>query len=313
MTDPTSRRSAPREIILRVAGFRFAVQGEQAIAALRTLGGFAKFVREDSEKGELLFTFRHTADCEGQTTGQTDTASPPVHRFQTEGITCVFSRTRQGGYSFRMQGCESPGQTFCWTYFPQEKHFAATGYLDSTFLRFALWQALNTALLPLGTTAVHSSVICAQGRSVLFLGESGTGKSTHTRLWQQHLPQVELLNDDSPFLQTVPAGTPQAWGSPWSGKTPCYHDLHYPIAGIVRLSQAPANRIRRLSVVEAVGALLPSLPPSFAYDPEMKSQLLNIVSRTLSAVPVYHLACRPEREAAILSYNTLFPHSAIPV
>ena len=55
-------------------------------------------------------------------------------------------------------------------------------------------------------------------------------------------------------------------GSPWSGKTPCDRNESCPIAAVVRLSQAPHNRIRRLRPIESIGALLPSAPPAFARD-----------------------------------------------
>lgn len=74
------------------------------------------------------------------------------------------------------------------------------------------------------TVALHGSCIVYKGKAVLFLGESGTGKSTHTRLWRENIAGSKLLNDDSPIVR-------------------------YPLAGCVRLSQAPFNKIRRLSVV----------------------------------------------------------------
>lgn len=97
-----------------------------------------------------------------------------------------------------------------------------------------------------------------------------------------------------------------AFGSPWSGKTPCYRSLSYPIRAIVRLSQAPHNAIRRLRPIEAIGALLPSCPPSFAYDQTLNDALCRIISDVVAEVPVYHLACLPDAAAAELAFETLF-------
>ena len=143
---------------------------------------------------------------------------------------------------------------------------------NPALFRFGLWTMFNIAALERRAVAVHSSVISLDGRAVLFLGESGTGKSTHTRLWREHIPGARLLNDDSPIIRIAPKGAAEAasapatdtipalqgvlaCGSPWSGKTPCYRNVSNPIAGIVRLSQAPQNRIRRLRPIEAIGAL----------------------------------------------------------
>ena len=138
------------------------------------------------------------------------------------------------------------------------------------------------------------------------MGRSGTGKSTHSALWLRHLPGTELLNDDSPFIRLQPAGAPLVYGSPWSGKSPCYRPLRLPIAAIVRLEQGPRNIIRPLRPLEAAGALLPSAPPSFARDERLLATLCRILSQLIAQVPVYHLACRPDAEAARLACRTIF-------
>lgn len=176
------------------------------------------------------------------------------------------------------------------------------GVPDASLWRFGLWVAFGLIAVPDGAIPVHTSTIVCKDRAVLFLGESGTGKSTHTRLWRENIEGAHLLNDDSPIIRSSAV----AYGSPWSGKTPCYRNLQYPIAAIVRLSQAPHNRMRRLSALEALGALLPSCPPSFAYDEELQDAICETLSQLISTVPVYHLECLPNAEAAQLSYSTIF-------
>jgi hypothetical protein len=158
---------------------------------------------------------------------------------------------------------------------------------------------------PFHTVAIHSSCIVYRNKAVLFLGESGTGKSTHTRLWQENIREAFLLNDDSPFLR-VEEGKIWAYGSPWSGKTPCYKPERYELKGCVRLSQAPYNRIEKLPVLQAYGAIHPSCPPTFAYDGELYDHISCLIGLLLSTVPCYHLACLPDREASLLSFKTIF-------
>lgn len=172
-------------------------------------------------------------------------------------------------------------------------------------LRFGLWTAFNLTAAPLGATAFHSSAIGYLGRAVLVLGESGTGKSTHTRLWREQIPGATLLNDDSPIVR-IHGGRAEVCGSPWSGKTPCYRNVTLPVAALVRLSQAPHNRIRRLRPLEALGALLPSVPPSFARDERLQDALCELISQVVQQVPVYHLECLPDAAAAELACTTIF-------
>ena len=168
---------------------------------------------------------------------------------------------------------------------------------NPALFRFGVWILFNIAALPLGAVAFHSSVISYRGRGVLFLGESGTGKSTHTRLWREHIPGAELLNDDSPIIRATDSEA-LVHGSPWSGKTPCYRNESCPIAAVVRLSQAPHNRIRRLRPIESIGALLPSAPPAFARDERLSDDTCGLLSRLIAQVPVYHLECLPDAAAA---------------
>lgn len=184
-------------------------------------------------------------------------------------------------------------------------NFGTFESVDSSLLRFGMWLMFGLCTVPKGAIAIHSSVLIKDGKAVLCLGESGTGKSTHTRLWREHIDGTGLLNDDSPIIRLVD-GVPTAFGSPWSGKTPCYRNLHYPIAGFIRLSQAPYNKIHRLSTLHAIGALLPSCPPAFAYDDYLQDCLCDTLSAMLSTVPVFHLECLPNAAAAELSYNTIF-------
>lgn len=181
----------------------------------------------------------------------------------------------------------------------------AVSLIDLSILRFGLWVMFGIVLASNKGIAIHSSVIVHEDKGVLFLGESGTGKSTHTRLWREHIPGAKLLNDDSPIVRITEQGI-RVYGSPWSGKTPCYHNRNYPIAGFCRLSQAPHNAIRRLSTIAAIGAVLPSCPPIFAHDSRLQDMICNTLGEILRSTPVYHLECLPNCEAAQLSRSTLY-------
>lgn len=229
-------------------------------------------------------------------------------RFDLEGwggAECIFGRTDKD-YVLHIAGPDGGELLFV---YDRESNRAQCNVSrdvpDMSAVRFGLW--FMTALATVGhdVTPVHSSAIVCNGRAVLFLGESGTGKSTHTRLWRENIDGAVLLNDDSPFTGFVD-GRATAFGAPWSGKTPCYKQEQYPIAAIVRLSQAPHNAIRPLRSVHAIGALLPSLTPAFGYDDELQDRMLATLSKIISQVPVYHLECLPDAAAARLSYDTVF-------
>lgn len=179
-----------------------------------------------------------------------------------------------------------------------------TAVADASLLRYVLWTAYGMAALHRGAVPVHTSAVVCDGKAVLCLGESGTGKSTHTRLWLENIEGTSLLNDDSPIVR-VDGDEVRVYGSPWSGKTPCFRQEHYPIAGLLRLEQRKENTIRRLGVVEGFTALQPSCPPCFAHEERCLDLLVEFISNVIERVPVYRMGCLPNADAARLSHDTI--------
>lgn len=186
-----------------------------------------------------------------------------------------------------------------------ETNITLNSNIDIAILRFGLWVMFGVVLSANNAIAIHSSAVVADGRCALFLGESGTGKSTHTRLWVENIDGAKLLNDDSPIIRIID-GEVRVYGSPWSGKTPCYKNESYPIAGLCRLEQAPYNKIHRLPTILAIGAILPSCPPVFAHDVTLQDMICDTVGRLLRTTRAYRLECLPNEDAARLSHKTIF-------
>ena len=177
---------------------------------------------------------------------------------------------------------------------------------NSVMYDHALCFAYSFATLPHKTLLIHSSVVVKEGRAVMCLGESGTGKSTHTRLWLENIEGTERLNDDGPVVRVHTDGRVRVYGSPWSGKGAVYRQENCPLAGFLRLSQAPENRITRLSRIASFGALLPSTLPTLQKEERTLDQICSALSEMIVAVPSFALACLPDADAAKLSYTTIF-------
>ena len=276
-----------------IAGHRIRIEGDRLTQSIELLPGFAVF--KTKLTGIPLCRFMMSEQ-------EIPTFEKELYCNENEGTVSQFGRYSEG-YTFVIT---PPNGEPLHLWIEKKRGKACfKGNLDPALLRFACWIAYGVAVVPFSTVAIHTSVIQYRGKAVLFLGESGTGKSTHTRLWRENIEGTVLLNDDSPILRLID-GKPWVFGSPWSGKTPCYKNESYPLAACVRLSQAPKNRIRKLSVTQGYGALHPSCPPCFAYDDVLYDPISNVLSSLLSTVPVYHLACLPDAAAARLSCETIF-------
>ncbi len=263
--------------------------------------GFTKFQSAPKEEMLLLMvTINKVLD---------DWDDTPLYHFVVEGIVCDFLKK---GHKYLLRivppgSCPLLMEVY---YTPEEAIFKAITNMDANTptreLHFAIWIAFGIAALCKQTISIHASTIIHNDKAILFLGESGTGKSTHTRLWLKHISDTELLNDDSPFIQiNQNDNSVSAWGSPWSGKTPCYKNIKIPVAAIVRLKQAPFNKIRKLNKLEAIGALLPSCPPAFTFDETLSEHVYEILSIVIGLIPLYSLECLPNEKAAQLVYTTL--------
>ena len=190
----------------------------------------------------------------------------------------------------------------------QPGHVQCNHIGDGELLRYVLWSAFCMVGLYHNLQPIHASVVVNHGAAVLCLGESGTGKSTHTSLWTKHIEGSYLLNDDSPLV-AIEGDEVVVYGSPWSGKTPCYRPERVPVAALLRLEQRPENSIRRLETVEAFTALQPSCPPALACEDHCLDRLVAFISAVIRHVPVYRMGCLPDANAAQMSHNTIFRQS----
>ncbi len=175
----------------------------------------------------------------------------------------------------------------------------AFGLNNALMLTFAFAACAHQTLL------IHASALRHAGRAYAFTAPSGTGKSTHTALWLSHIPDCDLINDDNPILRHFPTShTTVLYGSPWSGKTPCYRPLRVPLGAIVKLDRAPSNSVTPAAPVEAFVTLL-AASATMKWDATIFHHICTTVSAILSSTPAFHLLCLPNPEAAILCHSSI--------
>ena len=181
-------------------------------------------------------------------------------------------------------------------------------FMHPAYVRFAIDNAamLVYAFATVGhkTLLFHSSVTVRDGLAYMFLGHSGTGKSTHSQQWKAAFPEVELLNDDNPAVRIMDDRTVRVYGTPWSGKTPCYKASSAPVAALVQLAQAPQNIITRLRMSQAYPFILASVS-GLKVLPKMMDQIYESIALLLELCPVYKLECLPNPDAARVCYEEI--------
>ena len=149
---------------------------------------------------------------------------------------------------------------------------------------------------------LHASVIECEKMALAFLGPSGTGKSTHSRMWLENIQGASLLNDDNPAIRILDKGEVYVYGTPWSGKTPCYRAEKVKLHGLVRIHKAKFNRITKKEGLEAFTTVLPSCT-AIRWNTLIFNHMLDTISSTIKSVQVAELECLPNSDAAHLCYK----------
>lgn len=151
---------------------------------------------------------------------------------------------------------------------------------------------------------MHSSAIAYNDKAYLFSAPCGTGKSTHTGLWQKYLGEenVVYINDDKPAIRKVD-GVFYAYGTPWSGKKDLSSNIKVPLGGIVYLSRDDKPHIEKVDVVDAVKNLL--WQTTRPYTEKGMNKILNLFEELIKQIPIYEMGCNVSEESFRLSMETL--------
>ena len=104
------------------------------------------------------------------------------------------------------------------------------------------------------------------------------------------------MNDDNPIIRVID-GKAYIYGTPWSGKTPCYRNTKAKLGALTRIDRALVNSVDKLSPIEAFTSVLPSCS-SMKWDIDIFRNLCNTVTKIVEVTGVYILHCLPNKEAA---------------
>ena len=172
---------------------------------------------------------------------------------------------------------------------------------DAYLELIALQRKVTEALFERDILLFHGSAIAVDGTAYLFTATSGTGKSTHTRLWREMLGnRAVMVNDDKPFI-SMRGDEIIVHGSPWNGKHKLGENISVPLRAICILERGETNEIAPISASSALKMLLQqsSRPQNVALIPKYM-ELLDSISR---GVAFYRLKCNMDPEAARVSFE----------
>lgn len=185
--------------------------------------------------------------------------------------------------------------------FTEEKNISPE-FTDGYIENICLYRSLCKQLPTLNRFLLHASILEYDGKAYAFLGRSGTGKSTHTKLWLRFIKNVCVLNGDKPILE-YSNGQFFAHGTPWQGKENWGYKGKAPLNGLCFLEQAKENSITKLSVSETSSRIFQQI--LLPQDAENALATLSLIDKLIATVPVYLLKCDISQEAVKHSFEAL--------
>lgn len=178
---------------------------------------------------------------------------------------------------------------------------AVREHADPYLETLAVYRKLAQLLVQDDILLMHGAVVAVDGQAYLFTAKSGTGKTTHTRLWMRQFgDRAVMVNGDKPLLHITSEGV-TVYGTPWDGKEHLSTNTSCPLKALCILTRSETNHIERISKKEALPMLCQqSYRP---YSPIGAQKMLALVDRLGSSVPLYRLGCNMEPEAALVAYH----------
>ena len=171
-------------------------------------------------------------------------------------------------------------------------------FTDSYMETLAVYRKIVNQLVDHDILLFHGSVVAMDGVAYLFTAKSGTGKSTHTRLWRQEFGErVIMVNDDKPLLKISEEGV-LVCGTPWDGKHHLNTNCMVPLKAICILERGEDNQIQSLRAGEALPMLMQQ-----SHRPGNLDKYLELMDRMTGRVQFYRLRCNMDPQAAHVAYE----------
>ncbi len=174
-------------------------------------------------------------------------------------------------------------------------------YPDSYLETLAVYRKIATKMLEFDTFLMHGAVIAVGDRAWLFTAPSGTGKTTHIKLWLKNISGSYVVNGDKPLIHIDEECT--VYGTPWAGKEGMNRNIGVKLCGIVFLARGLDNHIEKVPMTKVLPVLIQQ-----SFRPHDKAGLektLSLLYRLGQKIPMYQLYCNMNDEAALTAYNTL--------
>ena len=149
-------------------------------------------------------------------------------------------------------------------------------------------------------------------RKTGFSAPSGTGKTTHIRLWKELLgDKASVINGDKPILRLINDKI-IVYGTPWKGKENYGSDKNAPLKAVFFLKRAEKNSVCKADVKSVLPLIMAQ---TLRYgDKDNVDKLLLLIEKIISDTDIYILNCNMDisaAEAAVSAVDSEYPDKSM--
>lgn len=120
---------------------------------------------------------------------------------------------------------------------------------DRDLETIAVFRKISDGIIDYNRFMIHGAAIATNDEGYIFIGKSGTGKTTHIMKWIQNIKDAYVINGDKPFI--IIDDVPKVCGSPWSGKEHMHSNVVVPLKAIVIMERHEKNDIEQIRFFDA--------------------------------------------------------------
>jgi hypothetical protein len=228
------------------------------------------------------------------------------------GVTCLYPSTRAFCRDYLTDNLPEFSVTLTQTDIDAERVIAREQdirdgippqpFSDEYLETIALYRKLAEPLLHRNCIIFHGVVLAVNGEGYLFTAKSGTGKTTHARLWIKNILNSRIINGDKPLIK-VNGSDIIAYGTMWCGKENYGVNQHVPLKALCILERGAENQITPVSDSSAFPVLYQQT--HHLENPVDMAKALRLLSQLTQSVSLFRLKCNMEDEAAFVSYQAM--------
>ena len=176
----------------------------------------------------------------------------------------------------------------------------AIGYAEA----LSLYRRIAAQVPDFSRFVIHGASITFNNKGIIFIAPSGTGKSTHIKLWRKVFKnRVDIINGDKPIID-LSGDTPKIWSSPFAGKENWQKNTCAPLCAVVLLRRAKVDGIQKAQPSKYLSETVSQI-----YKPHKSggfAKTMAAADKMFTSVPFYVLECTPTENAVLVAHNGIF-------